>query len=86
MNLEELKAIQQKVLDRKATKKRVCVCAGAGCMSSGAQGVLDEFKKTVKEKGLDESVEVIPTGCMGACNQGPLVWLAKMGTSPSRWS
>jgi NADH:ubiquinone oxidoreductase subunit F (NADH-binding)/(2Fe-2S) ferredoxin len=81
MNLEELKAIQQKVLDRKATKKRVCVCAGAGCMSSGAQGVLDEFKKTVKEKGLDESVEVIPTGCMGACNQGPLVWTQPDGVA-----
>ena len=29
--------------------------------------------KIVKEKGLEGSVQVKPAGCMGACNQGPLI-------------
>jgi NADH:ubiquinone oxidoreductase subunit F (NADH-binding)/(2Fe-2S) ferredoxin len=81
MNLDELKAIQKKVQDRKASVKRACVCAGAGCMSSGAQGVLDHMKRSVKEKNLEGSIEVIPTGCMGACNQGPLVWTQPDGVA-----
>jgi len=49
------------------------VCAGAGCISSGALGVMDAAKKAVKDRGLDSEIEIIPVGCMGACNQGPLL-------------
>ncbi len=73
MNLEELKAIEKKVRERKAGRKRACVCAGAGCISSGATAVLDKLQQGVKNAGLENQIEVIPTGCMGACNQGPLV-------------
>ena len=73
MNLEKLTQIVEAHLQKRGEKKRVCVCAGAGCVSTGSLATLEAFKKAVKDKGLESDVEVLPTGCMGACNQGPLV-------------
>ncbi|MCA9400220.1 MAG: NADH-quinone oxidoreductase subunit L [Candidatus Omnitrophica bacterium] len=74
MNLSEFNELVEKIQTNEGQKKkRVCVCCGAGCLSSGSQAVLDAMLQTVKEKGLEDSIEVVPTGCMGPCNQGPLV-------------
>ena len=73
MNLEKLNQIAEETNKKREGKVMVCVCAGAGCISSGAQPTLDAFKKIIKEKNLSSTVEAIPVGCMGACNQGPLV-------------
>jgi NADH:ubiquinone oxidoreductase subunit F (NADH-binding)/(2Fe-2S) ferredoxin len=74
MSLQELKAIAEKALARKAAKKRrLCVCSGASCLSINAEGVLASLKKHVADQNLAAEVDVIPSGCMGACNQGPLV-------------
>ncbi len=74
MNLEGLQEITQKVQEKNnALKKKVCVCCGAGCISSGSEPVLKALQETVKNKGLEKEIDVVPTGCMGPCNQGPLV-------------
>jgi NADP-reducing hydrogenase subunit HndC len=54
---------------------RIGVCCGAGCMTSGSAAVLEAIQARLKAHGLDASYEVRPTGCMGPCNQGPLVKL-----------
>ena len=54
-------------------KKKICVCCGAGCISSGSEDVLKKLQAEVKERGLENEYDIIPTGCMGPCNQGPLV-------------
>lgn len=74
MNLEELNEIAHKVqIKNQSLKKKVCVCCGAGCLSSGSEPVLKSLQQAVKEKNLENEIQVIPTGCMGPCNQGPLV-------------
>ncbi len=73
MNIEKLNQIASAAKNPKTAKKKICVCAGAGCMSSGAQGIIDGLKKAVQEKGIAGEVEIAPVGCMGACNQGPLI-------------
>ncbi len=74
MNIQTLNEIKARVQVRKSgLKHQVCVCAGAGCISSGALSVLEATKKQVKDLGMDKEIEIIPVGCMGACNQGPLV-------------
>ncbi|MCA9402204.1 MAG: NAD(P)H-dependent oxidoreductase subunit E [Candidatus Omnitrophica bacterium] len=74
MNTNELKELSEKIVEEgKAFKKKVCVCCGAGCLSSGSEAVLESMKQTIKDKGLESTVQVIPSGCMGPCNQGPLV-------------
>ena len=49
------------------------MCCGAGCISSGSEEVLKKLQEEIKTRGIENDVEVIPTGCMGPCNQGPLV-------------
>ena len=74
MSLQELKAIAEKANARKAAKKRrLCVCSGASCLSINAEGVLASLRKHVADRNLAADIDVIPSGCMGACNQGPLV-------------
>jgi bidirectional [NiFe] hydrogenase diaphorase subunit len=74
MNSDELRAVAEKEAAAQAeTKHRVCVCTAAGCLSTGAAAVKDAFKKAATEAGLDESVEVVGSGCLGLCHAGPLV-------------
>jgi NADH:ubiquinone oxidoreductase subunit F (NADH-binding)/(2Fe-2S) ferredoxin len=54
-------------------KHKVCVCCGAGCISSGSEAVFKKLQEEIKTRELEAEIEVISTGCMGPCNQGPLV-------------
>ena len=81
MNIEELNKIAIATREKQSGKnQRICVCAGASCMSSGSQGVIDSTKAALKAQGLDKDVSVIPVGCMGACNAGPLLKLEADGS------
>ncbi len=79
--LEELNKIRtekRKELDlRKNTKadtreKHILVCQGTGCTSSKSPQILENFKRIIKEKNI-ENVRVIKTGCFGLCAKGPIV-------------
>lgn len=52
--------------------RRVLVCGGAGCVSSGCAAVRDALLARVAEAS-PAGVEVVVTGCIGACALGPLV-------------
>ncbi|MGD9886420.1 MAG: NADH-quinone oxidoreductase subunit NuoF [Bacilli bacterium] len=54
-------------------KYQVIVCNGSHCSSSNSQGLFDEFKKTLFELDLDTSVNLFMGGCLGFCDQGPVV-------------
>lgn len=74
MNIKELSEIAEKVKKKNASfKKKVCVCCGAGCLSSGSEAILKNFQQMIKEKGLENEIDVVPSGCLGPCNQGPVV-------------
>ena len=71
-----------------ALKKKVFVCLGPGCLASGSDRILDEFKKVLTDKKIaDVTVESVKkTGCHGYCARGPLViiepgGLASLGCS-----
>lgn len=53
------------------SKKKVLVCAGTGCTSSGAHKILDMLNQEILKQGLTDRVEIVPTGCQGFCEQGP---------------
>jgi NADH:ubiquinone oxidoreductase subunit F (NADH-binding)/(2Fe-2S) ferredoxin len=74
MNRQELQALAGKAREKhEHYKHKVCVCCGASCISSGAEAVLKRMQEEIKARGLEDQVEVIPSGCMGPCTQGPLV-------------
>lgn len=49
------------------------VCGGTGCRASASDMLYENLKKEVKEHGLENSVQVITTGCFGFCEKGPIV-------------
>ncbi len=79
--LEEINKIRsekRKELDlRKNTnadtrEKHILVCQGTGCTSSKSPEILENFKRLIKEKNI-QNVRVIKTGCFGLCAKGPIV-------------
>ncbi len=52
-------------------KRKVLLCAGAGCIASGSLLLKKALERKIKEENLD--VEVIETGCLGPCAQGPVI-------------
>ncbi len=54
-------------------KMYVLICGGTGCKSSDSQKIADNFNEILQEKGLQDSVQVITTGCFGFCEKGPIV-------------
>lgn len=79
--VEEIAKIREekrKELDLRVNKstdvreKHILVCQGTGCTSSKSPEILENFKKIIKEKKI-ENVRVIKTGCFGLCAKGPIV-------------
>jgi len=49
------------------------VCGGTGCRASESELLFHNLKKEIFEKGLENEVQVITTGCFGFCEKGPIV-------------
>ena len=50
----------------------VLVCGGTGCTSGNSKIIYENFVKLLKEKGLENEVKIIMTGCFGLCSKGPI--------------
>ena len=76
--LHQIREEKRKELDLRVNtkadtrEKHILVCQGTGCTSSKSPQILEEFKKILKEKQI-ENVRVIKTGCFGLCAKGPIV-------------
>jgi NADH-quinone oxidoreductase subunit F len=74
-------------------KKKILVCAGTGCVSSGSLEIYDELIRLMKEKNISCEMELIAelngvplhpvgikrSGCHGFCELGPLVLIEPGG-------
>lgn len=54
-------------------RSHVLVCGGTGCTSSNSGEIIAELEKELKEKGLENEVKVVRTGCFGLCALGPIM-------------
>jgi bidirectional [NiFe] hydrogenase diaphorase subunit len=74
MNLDDLRELADQERGRQQKlRHRILVCAAAGCASCGSAGVRDALVSAVQAHALAGQSEVIGTGCMGLCGEGPLV-------------
>ena len=70
---EKRKELELRVNTKTDTReKHILVCHGTGCTSSKSPQILENFKKIIKEKNI-QNVRVIKTGCFGLCAKGPIV-------------
>ncbi|MBI4700827.1 MAG: NADH-quinone oxidoreductase subunit NuoF [Deltaproteobacteria bacterium] len=71
---QELAKYREQVLAaRRADAPRISVCAGTGCLASGAAEVVGTVKTELVRAGLAGSVGCRGTGCHGFCERGPLI-------------
>ena len=74
MTIDELRELAENERTRqKQYISRILYCSSAGCLSGGCDSVKAEFKKAIEEKGLGKTCELVGTGCLGLCGEGPLV-------------
>lgn len=70
----DLEKIKKQYNDELAKYRyQILVCGGAGCISSNCGEVKDALIACLNEKGLENEVGVIETGCMGTCAVGPVI-------------
>ncbi len=72
-SFEALKAWKASFPKREDFRLTMMVCAGTSCIASEAQIIVDMFDHLLKEHGINESVQLIKTGCFGFCGQGPIL-------------
>ncbi len=71
---DELEVFRQEILSRRDPNKPcISVCAGAGCLASGAAEVISAFEAEIEKQGLSAEVTTKGTGCPGFCERGPVV-------------
>ena len=61
-------------------RKHVLICGGTGCTSSGSPALRTELEKCLKEKGIDDEIKIVTTGCFGLCALGPVMIVYPEGT------
>ena len=54
-------------------RSHVLVCGGTGCTSSHSAEIIEKLEQELKDKGLENEVKVIKTGCFGLCALGPVM-------------
>ncbi len=54
-------------------KYHILICGGTGCKASQSDEIKSEFNRIIEEKGLENDVQVVLTGCFGFCEKGPIV-------------
>jgi len=76
----ELDELKEQALARLAkVEQRITVCNGTGCRACGGVEVKDALIEELNKRGLSDEIEVMPTGCQGYCQRGPLVVVEPAG-------
>jgi len=71
---QELETFRQAIIaKRDPAKACISICAGAGCLATGAGEIIAAFKQEIEKQGLTAEVDTKGTGCPGFCELGPVV-------------
>lgn len=54
-------------------KMRILVCGGTKCQSSLSSILTEQLRTELKNQDLDDTAQVVATGCFGYCEKGPIV-------------
>jgi NADH-quinone oxidoreductase subunit F len=71
---QELEALRASIVKARDPKQPcIVICGGTGCLALGAEGVISGFRRELKERRLENKINLRVTGCPGFCERGPLV-------------
>ncbi len=57
----------------------IMLCGGTGCIASGSQKIKEALEEELLNRGLENEVNVVFTGCNGFCAQGPVMTIYPEG-------
>jgi len=63
-----------------ADSTHILICRGTACLSSESQEIQNELQNQLKNRGIEEQVRVVHTGCFGFCARGPVMVVWPRGT------
>ena len=49
------------------------ICGGTGCTASGSKALQETLQKALEDKGLQDEIRIVQTGCFGLCALGPIM-------------
>ena len=52
---------------------QILVCGGTGCEATKGVEIFKRLKKEIADRGLEDKIKIIKTGCFGFCEQGPVI-------------
>ena len=61
-------------------RHHVLICGGTGCTSSGSPKLHTRLKEVLAEKGIEDEIKIVITGCFGLCALGPIMIVYPEGT------
>jgi len=77
----DLEELRQRILSARDPDRRcVTICSGTGCLAARSQDVVAAFEREIEAQGLQDTVDLLRTGCYGFCERGPIVVLSPDGT------
>lgn len=88
-SLEELRKIKEEVQQNlknrnSAHSKKIVVCMGTCGIAAGARETMKAFMEELENAGMSD-VAVTATGCIGFCEQEPLISVEIAGQEPVRY-
>ena len=77
---QDIAKIKTRIIEsRKPEKPCIMICNGTGCHAYGCHKVTDAFREQLKDRGLDDKIDLRATGCHGFCERGPIIVLQPEG-------
>ena len=75
LTVDGLNELKQKAVGElyKEGRTDLLICGGTGCHATGSIKVIDAVRQEVKNRGLEDTVKVVETGCNGFCAMGPIM-------------
>ncbi|MBU7044161.1 MAG: NADH-quinone oxidoreductase subunit NuoF [Theionarchaea archaeon] len=79
-SVEELEALRNSIIASLDSEKPcISVCSGTGCHASGCEKVTEALEAELKNRKLEDAVEIKTTGCHGFCERGPIIVIYPQG-------
>ena len=75
INLQDLQNIREANRHRVEFTRKTCLmlCGGTGCRSTGSLEIKKALLEEINSRGLQDTVDVVETGCNGFCARGPIL-------------
>jgi NADH:ubiquinone oxidoreductase subunit F (NADH-binding)/(2Fe-2S) ferredoxin/NAD-dependent dihydropyrimidine dehydrogenase PreA subunit len=73
-SISDLRKLRQSLRKlRDGNRPCITICAGTGCLATGASEVVERFKQEIISRHQEEKIDIRASGCHGFCERGPLV-------------